>query len=365
MFMKTMVVLTAVCLSLTSHHSLPQEAKAEPAARNAALEYWPNWYRLELRDDDELFDRARELIDQLSEFKRDEATKPKPTPVDLEPGGKLSLWLDDVQSLLDNIEVASEARVCDLGLRRQDGPEMEIAHFSPMRKCLFVITLDARRHTDAGRTKVAARRIATLIRMAEHVTQTDERLSSAISYSAIRYAASEALWLMANGGGAAEQALLRHAVDRFRAEDPFRATEYLRAERELSATVPMWLRNGGLAFAFNSLHLIEDGEDQDDAENQLLVLVAEGYLSDNPEQEAIDIQRAWNEIIRAWTEPEAFEQLRTIMHRSIEGDFGPAARFSPPSGVDRWWRMDQQARINLEALRALVPSDPTKNADGN
>lgn len=360
-----MLIAVVVAYLNFSWNALPvRAAQEEPTTRNAALEYWPNWYRLELRDDDESYDRARGLIDQLSEFKRDEPRKPKPTPDDLKPGGELSLWLDDIQSVLDNIEVASEARVCDLGLRRQDGPEMEIMHFSPMRKCLFAITLDARRHTDAGRTEVAARRIATLIRMAEHVTQTDERLSSAIAYSAIEYAVSEAHWLMSNGGGAAEQTLLRHAVDRFRVEDPFRATEYLQAERELSATVPMWLRNGGLAFAFNSLHLIEEGEDQDDAENQLLVLVAEGYLSKNPEQEAIDIQRAWDEIIRAWTEPEAVEQLRTIMRRSIEGDFGPAARFSPPSGVDRWWRMDRQARINIEALRALVASDPAMNADG-
>lgn len=359
MFGKTLIVVAAVQFGHAGSVAFGQESR-EPADRNAALEYWPNWHRLEIRDDDELVDRAHEFGNRLWQSKRGEADQPLPTPEGLEPESELVGWMDEIQSLLDNLGVASEARTCDFGLRRQDGPNMEIAHVGPMRKWFRVLALDARRHTDAGRPDVAARRIATIIRMSEHLTQSGDTISRIFALGAIGYATSESTWLMSKGGGDVERAVLLDAIDRFGEGDPFQSIKVLRHERAMAAEVPNWLRSGGLAKLFGSLDLVDqakDGASPEEAEagdTQLLVALAEQYLSDDPEQEAKDMQRAWDEVIDAWDQPDAAERLREIEKGARVGDFGPAARMMGPQSAVRMWHMDQHGRTNLEALRALL-----------
>jgi|GEM_PF-3594139 len=361
--MKALVVVAMVQLCFTCAVAFGPEGAAGPVDRNAALEYWPIWHRLELRNDDDMVDRAHELGDRLWQYKRGEADQPQPTPEGLEPESELVAWLDEIQILLDKLGVASEATFCDFGLRRQDGPDMEIAHVGPMRKWFRVLALDARRHTDAGRPEVAARRITTIIRMSEHLTQSGDKISHIFALGAIGYATSEWAWLMSKGGGDAERVVLVDAIDRFDEDNPLQANAVLRNERAMAAEVPNWLRNGGLAKLFESNDLLEqakDGvspEETEAADTQLLVALAKQYLSHDPEQEAMDIQRAWDKVIDAWYQPDAAERLRAIEQSVKDGNFGPAARMMGPQSVGRIWHMDQHGRTNIRALRVLLEAD--------
>lgn len=195
-------------------------------------------------------------------------------------------------------------------------------------------------------------------------------MSQLLAVSAVSHAATEGQWLMSKGISTAGRTILLDAIDRFDKSDPFQSAAVLRNLKADAATAPVWLRNGGLAKMLESLQMLDmarEGVPPEDAElddTQLLVALAERYLSDDPEQEAVKIQRAWDAVIDAWTQPSAREHLRAIEQRTRDGEFGPAAQMMGPLSVAGLWQTDQQGRLTLAALRALIEPKADEAADG-
>ena len=360
MFKKALGFVVVVCLAVASQIAIAQTAATKPDDQNAALAYWSVMYRLNLPLHGESLENAVDSARELSE-REDGGLRAKPTPEALVESGDLAAWLDKIQPELDELATASESDRCDFGLQWQDGYDMKIVHTHAMRRAMYLSILDARRHAEAGRPAAAATRLATVLRIGSHLTHDGEFTCLAHAGVCVSTVLAESRWLLAHGGGQAEREVLLSALAEFGDTDPFNSAGVLRRERQVAKLHPEWLREGGLEGLFKSIELVDriredaDPVDLDEIEaNGYAVALARSYLSDDPEQEAENLQRAWDEVIEAWEQPDALEQLQAIVQRANDGDFGPAARLVGPLTVTRMWRMDRSAREDLYELRELL-----------
>lgn len=84
------------------------------------------------------------------------------------------------------------------------------------------------------------------------------------------------------------------------------------------------------------------------------LIALQSYLSDDASQEVEDLQRAWDEVIETWEQPDAFSKLQTIVERVNEGEFGGAGQLIGPLTVVRMWAIDHNATRELRELRNLL-----------
>lgn len=140
------------------------------------------------------------------------------------------------QSHLDRFAAAAALPDCDFGLEYQKGFVAMLPHLSKMRHATRILAADARRHLAAGDPDKAAERLATIYRMADHLTGDHVLISSLVSAAMCAHAhevvteALEAGALTAPG-----RDRLLGALARFDAEDPFAMRACVKMEGALAS----------------------------------------------------------------------------------------------------------------------------------
>lgn len=318
--------------------------------RNAALDYWRLVNTTPYEAD--LPARAREVISVLHPGPDGDAG-PVEAPATLRPGGELEAELAEIADFLDDLQRASRETHCDFQVRYEDGYAALLPHLGQMRQFARLLAADARRLALAGDEEGAAERLATMLRMARHLTGDRILISSLVSAAISNMAIVEADWLLERTRGAGPvRAALARALDRFPPDDPFGVEAALRTERDLVASLARRFRgpNAGRDFADMFLAMVQS---EDDTLRRRALGSLEGEQFKAEVEKAVD---AFDLVFEAWGAGDPAAELDALGQRFVEGDFGTVAILVVPA-FGKTYESDAKARARLEAFRNRVKGD--------
>lgn len=297
----------------------PDQTLTFPADRNAALVYLRH---IELIDDDFKNAAATALAD---------ADAPIPDA--------LAQRLADFTDSADAIERASRLDTCDFAIERELGPYALLPHLGRLRALARVLAADARRLEETAQPEPAARRIATIVRMSEHLAHDRVVISSLVGLACQRLALAE----------------IERALDRGRLDDPARAI-LREALREIDPANPVGLREALAGDAEWLLDYIDAQLDAGHTDSVNAVLRDLGLddvqgLDDAQLRRYLDDARRFNHrAVDAWNDPDASAKLAALEQLVAAGAFGPVAKGASASIA----RVHANATDTADALRRVL-----------
>lgn len=356
---RSIAILALSGLALASHATAAapslwfqsQAAGLQPTAdRNAALDYWRLVNTTSYVDD--LPARAGEVYKLLHPDPEGEAEAIE-APASLLPGGQLAAELAEIADFMDDLERASREVHCDFQVRYEDGYAALLPHLGHMRNFARLLVADARRLALAGDTRGAADRLATMFRMARHITGDRILISSLVSAAITDMAIEEAYWLFDRTQDAPEiRQVLGQALERFPADDPHNVELALRTERDLVASLARQFRGPSAGRDFASMFGMVTGNTEGDAvEAALRGLNGEQFKSQV--DKAVD---AFDLVFEAWNADDPLAELRILGEHFSSGDFGSVAVVVVPA-FGHAYTSDARATERLHAFRARVNGD--------
>lgn len=266
---------------------------------------------------------------------------------DARPDAKLAALLDDNSVVIAGIVRASETATCDWGIERDQGPAALLNHLGPTRAAVRVLAADARHQLAQGNHDAAVERHATILRIADHLTQDRVLISSLVSMAIANLAAAEAEAIGAKLPAAPRKALFAEFQQRAFAEDPFGVRDALKGERELFLD---WVAESvdttddGRAF----IKLAEDAGVGAGSLRRVATMSAT--------QLQADLEKAgtlYDAIDAVWTDPDARTKLAALNKLVASGAYGQAATVFAPN-VTRIHDNDQQSRETLREAAELL-----------
>lgn len=324
----------AIALLLAAlSHTLAQPAAPAPASlptppnqppqlqgrENAALLYYRAWDLLSREDSQTVGNSFSNAADY------------KQTPEEIKA-------LEDNQKYVDLVLRAANTPACDWGIQYDQGWDALLPHLSKMRQSCRFLGADARRCFDAGKPTEGAERLAAIARMAEQ-TRSDGILISALVGAAIAsYACAGtevAFELHALTPSSARTIL--NALREINQEDAFGSFSAIRFEEWAIIDWPRIKFTGPKAG--HELRLLVASEASDPREE------ADSPLERmNAEQLAFELEKTrpyFEQVRKAWSEPDAAARLNDLSDRASKGEFGETAKVLVPAfgkaraGIDK------------------------------
>ncbi len=338
--MRFVIVTGLAVLILCGHVAVaagrePGNVPIAPERRNAAIRYAMLWAQMP----DELKTLGRELprVEEMeSDWSPDEQSR-----VTLETSG----WL------LDEISTITELDLCDFELSYELGVSMTLDHMHLMVMTYRLLLADSRRLVAAGQPDLAATRLAALIGMSRHLSMDLTHVSTRVAAEAGGTASRHAIALV-KGDNLSPDALdlLRSAVARFDASDPFHA------RAATLATVEYGIANSALDLRHAKLKRIgRHGEFVGIEHIETPTPVTTDEQREWVESE-MERCRAWaGDVIAAMDDPDSPDaRLREITRRSREGEYGSLAEAGLSYSVLPVWKAESEAWASLEDLAHLL-----------
>ncbi|MBX3367990.1 MAG: hypothetical protein KF912_11825 [Phycisphaeraceae bacterium] len=261
--------------------------------------------------------------------------------------------MPEIAALLENnsgnLALAIEAtrlERCDWGVQYSKGPLALVDHAGPMRG--IVIMLDARAAQLLDRSDVsgAVESIAAIFAIAEHISQDRIMISSLVSI-AMTQTAIERIGTMLDLGkiDRANAESLLGAIERIERAGDFRLPEAFVTEKWMTVE---WMRaaySGPRAGAQLVQVLQAMVEDRGDAMKGL------GLLDEAALAAQFDgIGRAYDDMIAAWSAPDAPEELDRIHEAVLAGEYGLIAQVFVPNFAKSRASVDR----SNESFKAIV-----------
>lgn len=275
---------------------------------------------------------------------------------DWRPSEKLTQALNDNQGVVAILMRAARLSSADFGVSYSDGFSALLPHLSKMRASARFLSADSRRAFVAGDLDGAADRTAALFGMASHLTGERLLISPLVAIAIHSLACSQTEFLVNSGKltGQGRQTLL-DAMARLQGDDPFGVRSGIMGERGFIRT---WLAgeaakpNAGKALAA----LLDGQQGQSPAARQIAA------MSDQQlQQQAAGIERAYDQILAAWTAPEPQKELDAIQTAANEGKYGVLAQVTLPAlgkAYASHAKAVQAHRKTLDVLKAYQPPAP-------
>lgn len=320
------------------------------AERNAALDYLR--VILMSQHKDVLFDDVRAVHDQLHP-KPDSEFKPVDSPETLVPGGPLAEALEGEERLLSEIERASLVERCDFQVRYEDGHDMMVPHVGSMRMLGLLLVVDARRLALDDQPQAAAQRLSAAFRLARHLS-SDRILIVSIPASHVgEMAVREAQWLLDITKDDAEVVnVIRTALGRLPAEDPYNFEAALRTERDMMARIGTAFEGGEAALRFLEAFARDAEFESADEASMIWKAMGGGEFSEDVDR----CIRAYEEVFNAWDSQDPQAALEDIAADVENGEHGVVAAMLMPN-LERIQRTDASVRESLEDLRSRIQAD--------
>lgn len=221
--MSRLIPLIAATAILTASATANQPSlDLTDETRNAALVYWRAWA---LESDD-----LEKAISEDFEPKDPQWT----------PGPACVQALVANQDLVDRLLRAARSPTCDFQIAYEQGFAALLPHLGKMRQSAKVLIADSRRLTAAGDLEAAARRIAAVFAMADHVSSDGIIISSLVSMAICSLGEQEiANWSERGVLTDQTRSIVGAMLDRMNRDDPFRLKLALEVESRLASA---WIR---------------------------------------------------------------------------------------------------------------------------
>jgi len=321
--MNLLVVCAVVVLvALPAMCQPPETKQTEEKQPNAAVAYANAWF---------LFNET------------DRRATPRARDIDAgwAPDDDLIKVLDREREMLGGVVYASRIEDCDWQLRCELGIRLLLPHADLARKCAVLLVADARRLSDDD-PDAAGRRLAAVLRMADHISDDRVLLMSKSAVQIASFAAGDVGRLLDNHELTRETIEeLRDAMRRLEHDDSF----YFKASIENEVEGAM--RHSAMELLY--------------ADREQVGMWEAITLSDEPrkprnraEQEQVDElvekARVWAHFaVSAWDEPDGGDKLDTLHESVTVGAYGKLAR-AGASRLTRLWRDWRATKDCLDAL---------------
>jgi hypothetical protein len=299
-----------------------QPSHPKPEDRNAALKYWSAWSMTE-----------REASTAVGEIDWNNPSFPPDLVKKVES-------LDGVMQMLTE---ASRLRKCDFEIEYDKGVDALLPHLGKARQSARILRAGARVKLDAGDADAAAERLATIYRIAEHVSHDDVLISSLVSVAITTFANEDAKTLAASGRlSAAGRDELLSAMSRLSGNDPFHARAAIKGERDL--TTP-WIKqvtgpDAGARLVTMTGAIGESADALRKLNGEQVAKATEG------------LGRYYDDVVAAWDDDDAVAKL-TALGDDLSAKYGPvAAVLSAAFGKARASDLKAQAEL-AETLAAV------------
>lgn len=320
--------------------------RAQPADRNAALDYWRLITQLQPKED--LAESVKAVLDRMQPPESDQA-RPEAEPAELMPGGALAIELADLSGFFDDARRASLEPRCDFQVRYEDGYAALLPHLAPMRSIARLLVADARRLALADDPAAAAERLGSALRLAHHVAGDRTLISSLVSAAIADLAGREAHWLLdRTGDDASVSRPIAAALPRLLSHDPYQIEAALRTERDLVASLPRQF-NGPFAGRDFAVAFGLAGTAERDASDRVVHSLNAALFKTEVER-ALD---AFDLILEAWRAPDPQAALELLSRQARDNHFGVVARMTLPDLRNANARAIE-ASTKLETLRQRV-----------
>ncbi|MCC6659593.1 MAG: hypothetical protein IT437_01780 [Phycisphaerales bacterium] len=320
------VLLLAPLAAAQPGHPAPQD-------RNAALVYWPAWTMI-----------ADETAKKVADVDWDKPGVPREVADLLGPqeGDSISLMIE-----------GSRLKRCDFEVQYEKGIDALLPHLGLARKGARVLRAAARVQAAAGDTGAAAVRLATIYRMAEHVSHDDILISSLVSMAMAAAANADAKALAASGTlTAAGRDELVSAISRLQGADPFRARASIAGERDLM--IPWVKRLKGTNAGDELAARVRSGMQVDQPQTAALRGLSGEALTNLTE----GLSRYYDDATVAWDDKDPVNKLNTLA-KDVGKEYGAlAVVLAPALGGAR--ASDLKAQADLAETLAAVKGAKVK-----
>ncbi len=264
-----------------------------------------------------------------------------------QPNDTLAKALDDNAPLIEGIIRASTRPTCDWGIERDQGPAALLNHLGPTRAAVRVLAADARHQLAQGNHDAAVERHATILRIADHLTQDRVLISSLVSMAIANLAAAEAQAIGAELPAESRKVLFAEFQQRAFAGDPFGVREALKGERELFldwVTESVDTTDDGRAF----IKLAEDAGVGAESLRRVATMSADQLQTDLDKAGTL-----YDAIDAVWTDPDASAKLEALNKLVATGAYGQTATVFAPN-VTRIYDNDQRSRETLRKAAEVL-----------
>lgn len=320
-----------------SQPKAPQEAGLPSDPQNAALVYYRAWIMA-----------TPEAMQTVSDEHKSDA--------DWRPSDKLTAVLNDSQGIVATLLRGSRLPSADFGITYSDGFSALLPHLAKMRASARLLSADSRRAFVAGDVDGAADRVAALYGMASHLTGERLLISPLVAIAIHSLACSQTEFLINSGKLTAQgRQTLLDAMSRLQGDDPFGVRSGIMGERGFLRT---WLATeAAKPNAGKMLAALLDGQQGQSPAARQIAAMSDQQL----QQQATGIERAYDQIVAAWSAPDPQKELDAIQSAATEGKYGVLAQVTLPAlgkAYASHAKALQAHAKTLQALRAYQPPAP-------
>lgn len=241
--------------------------------------------------------------------------------------GEVAAGIEQHAGSLKLVVEAAQLATCDWGVEYEKGPLALLDHLSPMRQLTRVLDARAQIALANGDSSAAARDVATILNIAEHVTQDRVLLSSLVSMAVCKLAVTRAEQMLNDGVMTREDArIVLEGVERLQATQGFGTTDALRMERWM---IVEWMR--AACEGPNPGSLLVDwmgwlsGDVDDEAAKGLAALDERGVAG-----QFDGIARAYDDLIAAWSAEDSEAAIQRVQDAVSSGAYGLLAQMYIP-----------------------------------
>ncbi len=152
------------------------------------------------------------------------------------PSDSLVQELDANKDLIDRLAYATRMDECDWGLPDDFGMDTLLPHLSKVRSLARVLNVDARRLAASGDGDAASRRVAGIVRLANHTAEEGAQsiIEWAVAIALLGLAADAAVYC-ATDFDAQQRGRVQAELESVDLDDPYSLDARLQQDREMSA----------------------------------------------------------------------------------------------------------------------------------
>jgi hypothetical protein len=283
-----------------------------PARSNAALQYHSSWMML-----DSLLGYDQLTADEIAAIERGEL-----------PDSYLVVLAGEEEKISALID-ATRLKLCDFGLPYEKGVEALIPQLGEIRQSAKLLIADARRLEETD-MDAAVERLAAVIRMGEHASQTKTVIGSLVGVAIADMSREQSKRLLDEGKLSADQAgVLDRSLNRVLTDDPFHSLLAIKTEATI---MPVWIKYNYIGKdagkELSKLFSLVDGAAQGEDKEVRSIMQMNG---EQIAKLADQMTTGYVDTVEAWQAEDSIHEMSEVEHGIVSGDYGMVGKLLLPA----------------------------------
>ncbi|MBL8999903.1 MAG: hypothetical protein JNK25_02060 [Phycisphaerae bacterium] len=325
--------------------------RVKPSERNAALKYWEASAGM-----------SRELSTALGELNYEEIGM-TPESAEKNEAWKAALKAAGGSNAGEWLHASGYTR-CDFEVRYEDGVGALLPHLGKLRSGARLLRFEARRAIIEGRPDDAARYLAALIRIGNHVCGDGFLISSLVGNAIVSMSMAEIREYAESGRmTASARESIQRGLDQIDEKDPMRIRAALVGEQTIMLD---WIRvacTGPEAGAKLASLLFEVQNQDDQGLTEVNRAIIEKLDESGLAREVVQTEKAYQAMLDAWDSEDPDEACKAVAERMKRHEFGPLAAEICPSVArsrfvaSRFEKDLKETRASLDTAKIAEPAE--------